>query len=841
MMMMPKRSDNPLEGEFSRNTVHGLNIHELSERAGITERELIDGLLPAHSIRRDKSNQALVIACGIGNQEENDDASEDEALHRFEQLIVQLYGLGMTRIYCCLPDTELGRQTRQIVHRSEYLKNRCHRATISAGVHPFDANASDSFGLEELISAKEFLNDSMPNRSNNTFWLIKKTSTLSFGTIERIRDLYENKSAFSGSDLIQLVSDDIYHIDRQFFIESIERAVRINPKLISEYQLTLENLLDGTFQSVKPHHHYYWSCESLTDEAFDGKERFVALPIESVRDRPNNSEMMKMNQENIPLLSSHHQTTPILVEKKYFDELIEVTTLSESDLDHLISDIRHENDRVGNQAFLVAIDNKPLEYSWSDQNHQKKDIVVVFPEQLCAVAKSCQEKITPALATRRRRSILPSDVKEIRLEAHVSAGHSYGTRTNLPHDLASVQLIVNKQVPLIGYVILTTALFSVSSQGAVFQLLVGVPPLIRLFWRLFGASVAFLPLFIVTIREKRQSLSFDQNVWKPLLACMVAYLIQSSAFLTSLSMTSIGHVYIFCNCHSLLIVAGKLLVFQQLPKLLELIGAALGFAGIIITTLDHGQGIDPGRESSVSGDLVAIAGACAAVVYLMSASKTRGSMDIGIFIFLLVTTGWLLLVPVLALLANTTEMYQSVSIWDSREGLFGWVHHLSIEFYIVIIGSFAGTMGFILSMKYFDPLAISVTMLLQPIVATSIGIVMGLTDVPGLFTLVGGSIMIIGCGLVIKTAHSTSLKIDVSDTVHNDNPIPQYMKNAITQVAEAVLNQNESTISTRRHSYSIFPSTYRNAAVRPSGSTINGMKKGAAKSQDECTNYGSLP
>lgn len=840
MMMMPKRSDNRMEREFSKNTVHGLDLHELSERAGITERELIDGLLPANTIRRDKSNQALIIAFGIVEQV-NDDVSENEALHGFEELIVQLCSLGLTRIYCCLPDTKLGRQTRQIVHRSEYIKNKCHRATIVAAVHSVDANSLNSFGLEELMAAKEFLNDSMQNRSNNTFWLIKKTSPLSFGTIERIRDFHENESAFSGSNLIQSVSDDIYHIDRQFFIESIERAVRINPKLIPNFHLTLENLLDGTFQSVTPHHHYYWSCESLTDEAFDEKERFVALPIDFVYDEISNTERIKMNQENIPLLSSHHQTTPILVEKKYFDEPIEVTTLLESDIDHWISDTRTGNDHGGNQAFLVAVHNKFHNLPWTDGNHQKKDLVVVFPEQICAIAKSSQEEADALSMTKRRRSILPSDVKEIRFEAHVSADQLHGSRTNLPHNLTSVQLIVNKQVPFLGYVILTTALLSVSSQGAALQLLVGVPPLIRLFWRLVGASIAFLPLFIATVREKRQSLFFDQNVWKVLLVCMVAYLVQNSAFLTSLSMTSIGHVYIFCNCHCLLIVAGKLLFFQQIPKLLEFIGAILGFAGIIITTFDHGQGTDPGREASVLGDLVAIAGACAAVVYLMTAARTRDSMDIGIFLFLLVTGGWLLLVPILVLLANTTEMYQSISIWDSTQGLFGWVHHLSVEFYIVIIGSFAGTMGFILSMKYFDPLVISVTMLLQPIVATSIGIVMGLTDVPGLLTLLGGSIMIIGCGLVIKAAHSTSLTFDVSDSVHNDTPIPKYMKNAITQVAEAVLNQNESTISTRRHSYSIFPSKYRNTAVRPSDLTINETNKGAAQSQHECTNYGSLP
>ncbi|GLE06224.1 hypothetical protein PINS_up015466 [Pythium insidiosum] len=366
-------------------------------------------------------------------------------------------------------------------------------------------------------------------------------------------------------------------------------------------------------------------------------------------------------------------------------------------------------------------------------------------------------------ALRARRSSvlrprLPSSVTDVRLEAVVEASKPSARRL-------SVLLTVQRQVPLIGYVILLSALCAVSSQGAVLDLLVGVPPLLKLFWRMSGASLAFLPLAILSVYQHNGLRRLSWRRWGLFLLCAVSYAVFNATFLIALSRTSIGHVYIFSNCHSLLMVLSKLVLREPIGAQ-ELLGAALGFSGGVVTTLDHGEQSDAtdaaAPHASTSGDLIAFLGAFAGMSYLLLAKRVRAVLGVRVFLFLLVTTVAVLLLPVL-LVQRAALGIDLGDLTHPRTGLFGWVHHLSIELYVVLVGSMAGTMGFVTSLRYFDPLVVSVTMLTEPVVATVVGIAVGVDRVPGLPTVVGGLAVIAGCALVLRAARQSSVQVDVSD------------------------------------------------------------------------------
>lgn len=84
---------------------------------------------------------------------------------------------------------------------------------------------------------------------------------------------------------------------------------------------------------------------------------------------------------------------------------------------------------------------------------------------------------------------------------------------------------------------------------------------------------------------------------------------------------------------------------------------------------------------------------------------------------------------------------------------------------MVVVGSVIGTMGFVAAMKYFDPLVVSLGMLTEPIVATIIGVFVGVASVPGIATFVGGAGVLTGRLLVILASHRTETRVDVSDAV----------------------------------------------------------------------------
>lgn len=387
-----------------------------------------------------------------------------------------------------------------------------------------------------------------------------------------------------------------------------------------------------------------------------------------------------------------------------------------------------------------------------------------------------RSQLRPSSVRLRRFSNLPSDVQEIKMEAvvlqqptHQSLLHN-GLKSS--SNAVSVNVVVKKQVPLVGYVILIIALCAISSQGAVQDLLVGVPPLLKVFWRMTGASLAFAPLALASLWQNNWVLPVLTTRKKALFAlCGVSYAIYNATFIVALSLTSVGHTYIFTNCHSLLMVLLKLVLGQPLG-VLELVGAGVGFSGGIITTMDHHSATATpshigGHEASTLGDMIAFAGAFAGVAYLMSAKRVRPTMDVFVFMWTLVTAVAVLVLVVLVLSDHETlgGSHESFLSTDATHGLFGWVHHVGIEVYVVLVGSFAGTMGFVTSLKYFDPLVVSVTMLTEPVVATAIGICIGVDELPGPLTFLGGCAVLTGCALVMLASHKTSARVDVSDAL----------------------------------------------------------------------------
>jgi len=228
-------------------------------------------------------------------------------------------------------------------------------------------------------------------------------------------------------------------------------------------------------------------------------------------------------------------------------------------------------------------------------------------------------------------------------------------------------------------------------------------------------------------------------------------------------------VYLFSNSHSIILVLGKLLLRQHV-KNLAIVGAVLGCGGGVLTTLDSGHAMEAITHPtsvtgpSTQGDLIALAGAFAGVSYLLCAKKLRPVLGVRLFLFLLATGAWLLLLPLLVFERERL----GIDLWQPTHptaGLLGWIHHLDIELYIVLVGSVMGTMGFIASMKYFEPLIISVAMLTEPVVATLISVFVGVEHVPGWYSIGGGITVLTGCLLVLLASHQTSTVLDVTDHV----------------------------------------------------------------------------
>ncbi|TMW57273.1 hypothetical protein Poli38472_003198 [Pythium oligandrum] len=351
----------------------------------------------------------------------------------------------------------------------------------------------------------------------------------------------------------------------------------------------------------------------------------------------------------------------------------------------------------------------------------------------------------------RQLSELPSDVKDVAVET-----------VELKNGALELQLVVKYQVPLIGYVLLFMSLLTISSMGAALDMQKGVDPFIKLFWRSSASLLVFLPLAAVSILDHGFPKLTTQMMFH-FLSCCIGYSVFLMTFLWSLSHTSIGHAYIFNNCHSLIMVIGRLIVGEYVSRF-EGIGTGIGIVGGIVTTLDHSPLVPDASVAQVSleGDLVALVGAIGGVVYLLTAKKLREKVDIVVLLSGVFVITTLLHFPVFSLLEIPFEFST-----DDTIGLFGWVQstHVLTELYVVLVCTFIGTLGYIAVMKYFDPIVVSVVMLLEPVLANAMGVAVGVDLVPGYFTFGGAALITLGTMLVIVSNSSRTESINATEAM----------------------------------------------------------------------------
>ncbi|KAG9402445.1 hypothetical protein AC1031_007058 [Aphanomyces cochlioides] len=304
-------------------------------------------------------------------------------------------------------------------------------------------------------------------------------------------------------------------------------------------------------------------------------------------------------------------------------------------------------------------------------------------------------------------------------------------------------------VPIFGLFLLLCSFCTISSLGVAFDLMTHVSPVLKLFWKVTGTclvtSCVCLPKIPGILRG-----TVPVPDRSSLLACALGYCLWNSTFLWALDHTSVDHAYILNNSHSLVLVVGKIL-WRRPIAVQECVGTVIGIIGGVITALDHSISRTSATGPSLKGDFVAFLGAIGAAIYLTNAKAVRSQpgMNFMVFMWLHMCSVAVILLLILLLLGETITLSA-----DPMIGLFGWLDstRLPLELYLVGVCDFVGGMGYIRVLKYFEPIVVSIVMLMEPVLASLLGIAVGVSNMPGIMTLVGSFVVIIGTAMVIKSS-----------------------------------------------------------------------------------------
>ena len=307
---------------------------------------------------------------------------------------------------------------------------------------------------------------------------------------------------------------------------------------------------------------------------------------------------------------------------------------------------------------------------------------------------------------------------------------------------------------VLTWLVLGAALLGVSSGGALLQAFSDVPPLLRASWRLQATTVLLLPLAVLDWRREGAPWTSREEGRSDLVLLLASGLflaLHFGAWTASLDRTTLTHSLLFVTAHPLVVLVGSAVLLALGREIIPpgrrgWAGGLLGLAGASLTLLDVGEATG-GQEVTLFGDLLAFLGAVFVVGYLAAGRVLRARWPV--FLYAAAVTGFASF-----LLALASGIGEAGAI--AEHGALGWVSNEWIRGFLLLafLAGLVGHTGLNHCLKTMTPLTISVTLTLEPVVGSVIGLLAFGTGVPGPATLLGGVVMLCGLLLVVSNPHN---------------------------------------------------------------------------------------
>lgn len=305
------------------------------------------------------------------------------------------------------------------------------------------------------------------------------------------------------------------------------------------------------------------------------------------------------------------------------------------------------------------------------------------------------------------------------------------------------------RAPWYVWVVIFFAVIGISFSGPLLQQLDDTPPIMRACWRLILTSFMLAP---VTAVEYARWSNADGNkakmrewrTWWILLGSGFVLGVHFAAWVASLDLTSLAHSLLFVTSHPILILIGSA-IFVRRPTNLEIIGAVIGVIGAGITLID----IKEDKEVTAAGDALAFLGAVMIVFHIFAGKMLRNWMPT--FTYALPVTFFAAI-----FLAIGSAMF------DEGVAVFGWATTPKIWWFVLLafVSGIVGHTGFNYALGYVSPLVVSVTTTLEPVVGVFLGWAIYNSSVPGLWTCLGGTLLLAGILCVVYGGERAEGKAD---------------------------------------------------------------------------------
>jgi drug/metabolite transporter (DMT)-like permease len=297
------------------------------------------------------------------------------------------------------------------------------------------------------------------------------------------------------------------------------------------------------------------------------------------------------------------------------------------------------------------------------------------------------------------------------------------------------------------WVVIVCATIGISFAGVLLQNeLQDTPPISRACWRLSLTTLFLLPLAAWEFSSfwklsDHRSKMFERKTWIILILSGLALCVHFAAWVWSLDLTSLAHSLLFVTTSPVMILIGNAILKTHRASYLEIGGVLTSVLGAGITLID----IREDAEVTAKGDALAFLGALSIVFHIACGRTLRSWMPTSVYAL-----------PVTFFAAIFLAIF--AAIFDERTPVFGWSTSDKAGWFVLLafVSGVIGHTGFNLALGYVSPIVVSISTTMEPVIGTFIGWLTYKTSPPGVFTSIGGPLLLAGIVCVVKAGEATN-------------------------------------------------------------------------------------
>jgi len=249
-------------------------------------------------------------------------------------------------------------------------------------------------------------------------------------------------------------------------------------------------------------------------------------------------------------------------------------------------------------------------------------------------------------------------------------------------------------------------------------------PFVIAFYRMGITCLMLFPLVMLEYRKELKSI--DRKDLLTMVGIGVVLSVHFATWITSLTQTSVASSVILVTSHPLFVAIVSYYLFKEGLRKIGYIGILIAFSGIIVLSFgDYSKG-----GQNLSGDMLALAGAFAAGIYILGGRKLRKTVSLVPYVFIVYS------ICTLFLLSFCLMASAQLHPLPPRE--------YQLFLLMAIIPTIFGHTLYNWALKYVKAQVVSVSLLGEPIGASILAYILLENEVPTIFTFIGGALILSG-------------------------------------------------------------------------------------------------